>query len=119
MSWGVRVCSVPPHHAPTEADHDRDRVPPAQQRGAPGPLRQADFGRRDLSTLAKGYYGPSIMPIAIVEELRRRLPRMHLFNFNGQTGMSAVARGLSPEDQLRTPASAGLPATPPRRLAPD
>ena len=41
------------------------------------------------------------------EELRRRLPDMALFNFYGQTEMSAVALVLSPEDQLRKPGSAG------------
>jgi fatty-acyl-CoA synthase len=33
--------------------------------------------------LAKGYYGASIMPVAIVEELHKRLPQMDLFNFYG------------------------------------
>src|SRR5918994_6674071 len=47
------------------------------------------------------------MPVAVVEELRRRLPDMALFNFYGQTEMSAVALVLSPEDQLRKPGSAG------------
>jgi fatty-acyl-CoA synthase len=74
-----------------------------------GLLRHPDFDRRDLSSLAKGYYGASIMPVAIVEELRRRLPEMALFNFYGQTEMSAVALVLSPEDQLHKPGSAGLP----------
>jgi fatty-acyl-CoA synthase len=72
-------------------------------------LRHPDFDRRDLSSLSKGYYGASIMPVAIVEELRRRLPEMDLFNFYGQTEMSAVALVLAPEDQLRKPGSAGLP----------
>ena len=70
-------------------------------------LRHPDFDRRDLSSLATGYYGASIMPVAVVEELRRRLPDMALFNFYGQTEMSAVALVLSPEDQLRKPGSAG------------
>ena len=47
------------------------------------------------------------MPVSIVEELRTRLPDMALFNFYGQTEMSAVALVLSPEDQLRKPGSAG------------
>src|SRR3712207_3793905 len=47
------------------------------------------------------------MPVAVVEELRRRLPDMALFNFYGQTEMSALALVLSPEDQLRKPGSAG------------
>ena len=72
-----------------------------------GLLRHPDFDRRDLSSLATGYYGASIMPVAVVEELRRRLPDMALFNFYGQTEMSAVALVLSPEDQLRKPGSAG------------
>jgi fatty-acyl-CoA synthase len=70
-------------------------------------LRHPDFDRRDLSSLATGYYGASIMPVAVVEELRRRLPDMALFNFYGQTEMSALALVLSPEDQLRRPGSAG------------
>ena len=70
-------------------------------------LRSPDFDRRDLSSLAKGYYGASIMPVAVVEELSRRLPGMALFNFYGQTEMSALALALSPEDQLRKPGSAG------------
>ncbi|WP_448639549.1 acyl-CoA synthetase [Geodermatophilus sp. URMC 63] len=72
-----------------------------------GLLRSPDFDRRDLSSLAKGYYGASIMPVAVVEELRRRLPGMALFNFYGQTEMSALALVLPPEDQLRKPGSAG------------
>ncbi|MGY1673039.1 acyl-CoA synthetase [Geodermatophilus sp. SYSU D00710] len=72
-----------------------------------GLLRHPDFDERDLSSLAKGYYGASIMPVAVVEELRRRLPGMALFNFYGQTEMSALALVLSPEDQLRRPGSAG------------
>ncbi len=70
-------------------------------------LRHPDFDRRDLSSLTTGYYGASIMPVSIVEELRTRLPDMALFNFYGQTEMSAVALVLSPEDQLRKPGSAG------------
>ena len=72
-----------------------------------GLLRHPDLDRRDLSSLATGYYGASIMPVEIVRELRRRLPGMALFNFYGQTEMSAVALVLSPEDQLRKPGSAG------------
>jgi fatty-acyl-CoA synthase len=75
-----------------------------------GLLRSPDFDRRDLSSLTKGYYGASIMPVATVEELSRRLPEMALFNFYGQTEMSALALVLAPEDQLRKPGSAGTPA---------
>lgn len=72
-------------------------------------MRHPDFERRDLSSLAKGYYGASIMPIAVIEELTRRLPRLKLWNFYGQTEMSPVATILKPEDQLTRPGSAGKP----------
>ena len=73
-------------------------------------LRHPDFDRRDLSSLRKGYYGASIMPMEIVRELSQRLPAMRLFNFYGQTEMSPVATVLRPEDQLRKLGSAGRPA---------
>ena len=73
-------------------------------------LRHPDFDRRDLSSLRKGYYGASIMPVAIVEELVRRLPQMRLWNFYGQTEMAPVATILQPEDQIRKLGSAGRPA---------
>lgn len=73
-------------------------------------LRHPEFERRDLSSLRKGYYGASIMPVEIVKELKRRLPAMGLFNFYGQTEMSPVATVLGPADQMRKLGSAGRPA---------
>jgi fatty-acyl-CoA synthase len=73
-------------------------------------LRHPDFDTRDLSSLNAGYYGASIMPTAIIEELSSRLPAMRLYNFYGQTEMSPVATILRPEDQLRKLGSAGRPA---------
>ena len=75
-----------------------------------GMLRHPDFDRRDLSSLRKGYYGASIMPVEVIRELSSRLPEVQLFNYYGQTEMSAVALILAPEDQLRKPGSAGRPA---------
>jgi fatty-acyl-CoA synthase len=75
-----------------------------------GLLRHPDFDRRDLSSLRKGYYGASIMPVEIIKELSARLPHMELFNYYGQTELSAVALILPPEDQVRKPGSAGRPA---------
>ncbi|MGF7146577.1 fatty-acyl-CoA synthase [Sphingomonas zeicaulis] len=72
-------------------------------------LRHPDFDRRDLSSLAKGYYGASIMPTAVIEELLRRLPGLRLWNVYGQTEMAPVATILHPEDQLRKLGSAGQP----------
>jgi fatty-acyl-CoA synthase len=73
-------------------------------------LRHPDFERRDLSSLTKGYYGASIMPTAIIEELLRRLPGLRLWNFYGQTEMAPMATVLRPGDQLRKLGSAGVPA---------
>ena len=73
-------------------------------------LRHADFDKTDLSSLTKGYYGASIMPVEVLKELSARLPRIRLFNFYGQTEMSPVATILKPEDQMRKPGSAGRPA---------
>ena len=70
-------------------------------------LRHPDFDSRDLSTLQKGYYGASIMPRPIIEELSRRLPQMRLFNYYGQTEIAPLATILSPDDQLRKLGSAG------------
>lgn len=72
-------------------------------------LRHPDFERRDLSTLVKGYYGASIMPATIIQELSARLPNLRLWNFYGQTEMAPVATILKPEDQLRRLGSAGRP----------
>jgi fatty-acyl-CoA synthase len=72
-------------------------------------LRHADFARRDLSCLRKGYYGASVMPTPIVRELQERLPGLRLFNVYGQTEMSPLAAVLKPEDQLRKLGSAGRP----------
>lgn len=73
-------------------------------------LRHPDFDRRDLSSLVKGYYGASIMPTAVIEELSARLPRLRLWNFYGQTEMAPVATILKPHDQLSRLGSAGRPA---------
>lgn len=73
-------------------------------------LRHPDFDKTDLSSLRKGYYGASIMPTAIIEELTSRLPNLRLFNFYGQTEMAPVATILLPHEQLSKLGSAGRPA---------
>lgn len=73
-------------------------------------LRHPDFGRRDLSSLRKGYYGASAMPTAVIEELLQRLPHLRLWNFYGQTEMAPMATVLTPQDQIRKLGSAGRPA---------
>jgi fatty-acyl-CoA synthase len=75
-----------------------------------GLLRSPLFEQCDLSSLRKGYYGASIMPVAVMRELSERLPQMRLWNFYGQTEIAPLATVLKPEDQLRKPGSAGRPA---------
>ncbi|MEU1724884.1 acyl-CoA synthetase [Actinomadura sp. ATCC 39365] len=73
-------------------------------------LRHPDFDRRDLSSLRKGYYGASIMPVEVLKEIAARLPDVRLFNFYGQTEMAPLATILRPEEQLTRLGSAGRPA---------
>jgi fatty-acyl-CoA synthase len=73
-------------------------------------LRHPDFDTTDLSSLRKGYYGASPMPVEVLRELRRRLPDVALWNFYGQTEMSPLATILRPHEQLERAGSAGKPA---------
>jgi fatty-acyl-CoA synthase len=73
-------------------------------------MHHPDFERRDLSSLRKGYYGASIMPVEVLGELGEKAPNVRLFNFYGQTEMSPVATILGPDDQVRKAGSAGKPA---------
>ncbi|MBR0692677.1 acyl-CoA synthetase [Bradyrhizobium lablabi] len=73
-------------------------------------LRSPAFDRTDLSTLRKGYYGASIMPVEVLLELQRRLPNVRFWNFYGQTEIAPLATVLTPEDQLPRAGSAGKPA---------
>jgi fatty-acyl-CoA synthase len=73
-----------------------------------GMLRHPDFEKRDLSSLRKGYYGASIMPVEILREIQQRLPScQRLYNFYGQTELSPYHTLLKPEDQLTKAGSAG------------
>ncbi len=70
-------------------------------------LRSPLFDKTDLSKLAKGYYGASIMPVEVMKEITRRLPHLRLWNLYGQTEIAPLATMLGPHDQLRKPGSAG------------
>jgi fatty-acyl-CoA synthase len=70
-------------------------------------LRHPDFDKTDLSSLKKGYYGASIMPVEVLREMQRRLPRLRLWNCYGQTEIAPLATMLGPDDQLRKPGSCG------------
>ncbi len=74
-----------------------------------GLLRHPDFDKRDLSSVQKGYYGASIMPVEILKEIQRRLPSCRrLYNYYGQTELSPYHTILKPADQLTKPGSAGM-----------
>ncbi|SFO67369.1 fatty-acyl-CoA synthase [Actinomadura madurae] len=73
-------------------------------------LRHPDFDKRDLSSLRKGYYGASPMPVEVLREMMRRLPDVRLWNFYGQTEMAPLATILRPHEQLERAGSAGRAA---------
>jgi fatty-acyl-CoA synthase len=72
-------------------------------------LRSDLFDTTDLSSLQKGYYGASIMPVEVLMEMQRRLPTVRLWNYYGQTEIAPLAAVLKPGDQLRKAGSAGRP----------
>jgi fatty-acyl-CoA synthase len=73
-------------------------------------LRHPDFDTTDLSSLRKGYYGASPMPVEVLRELQRRLPDVLLWNFYGQTEMAPLATICGPHEQLPRAGSAGRAA---------
>ncbi len=72
-------------------------------------LRSALFDATDLSSLRKGYYGASIMPVEVLKELARRLPDVGFWNLYGQTEIAPLATLLPPHEQLRKAGSCGRP----------
>jgi fatty-acyl-CoA synthase len=70
-------------------------------------MNAPSFDTTDLSSLRKGYYGASAMPVEVLRAIARRLPDVRLWNFYGQTEMAPVATILPPEEQLARPGSAG------------
>jgi fatty-acyl-CoA synthase len=72
-------------------------------------LRSPVFDESDLTSLQKGYYGASIMPVEVLLELQRRLSNLRLWNAYGQTEIAPLATVLRPEDQIRKAGSAGKP----------
>jgi fatty-acyl-CoA synthase len=75
-----------------------------------GLLRHPDLSTRDLSSLRHVYYGASIMPVPVLQELRERLPGARPFNCYGQTEIAPLATVLPPEDHDARPGSVGRPA---------
>ena len=83
-------------------------------------LRSPQFGQTDLSSLRKGYYGASAMPVEVLRELQDRLPGIRLWNFYGQTEMAPLATILGPGEQVsRAGELAGLALNVETRLVDD
>lgn len=72
-------------------------------------LRHEGFDEQTLTSLIRIYYGASIMPAPIVEELARRLPQAGLYNCFGQSEIAPLACVLRPEEHAARPSSAGRP----------
>lgn len=70
-------------------------------------LRSPLFDATDLSSLEKGYYGASIMPVEVLREMQKRLPKVRLWNLYGQTEIAPLATVLPPDEQLSKAGSAG------------
>jgi fatty-acyl-CoA synthase len=70
-------------------------------------LRHPDFDRRNLASLRNIYYGASIMPVPVLEELRRRLPGVRAFNCYGQSEIGPLATVLRPEEHDARPFHSG------------
>ncbi|WP_346797711.1 fatty acyl-CoA synthetase [Halomonas sp. Bachu 37] len=72
-------------------------------------LRHPEFDNYDLSSLQKAYYGASIMPVPVLEELQQRIPGVGLYNCYGQSEIAPLATVLRPDEHQQRPASAGRP----------
>jgi fatty-acyl-CoA synthase len=72
-------------------------------------LQHPDFARRDLSSLRNIYYGASIMPVPVLQDLRQRLPGARPFNCYGQSEIAPLATVLRPEEHDARPGSVGRP----------
>ncbi|MDE1972912.1 MAG: long-chain-fatty-acid--CoA ligase [Hyphomicrobiales bacterium] len=70
-------------------------------------LRSPLFDATDLSSLQKGYYGASIMPVEVMREMSKRMPKVRLWNLYGQTEIAPLATMLGPDEQLSKPGSCG------------
>jgi fatty-acyl-CoA synthase len=72
-------------------------------------LRHPAFDEDRLRHMTKLYYGASIMPAQVVDELGRRLPDAGLYNCYGQSEIAPLATVLLPDEHGARPTSAGRP----------
>ncbi len=68
-----------------------------------------DFSTRDLGSLRKAFYGASIMPVPVLQQLRKALPGIGFYNCFGQSEIGPLATVLRPEEHDVRPDSAGRP----------
>lgn len=66
-----------------------------------------DLETRDLSSLRKAQYGASIMPVTVLNRLRRRFPELGFFNGFGQSEIGPLATVLRPEEHDGRESSCG------------
>ncbi|MEV8593730.1 acyl-CoA synthetase [Streptomyces sp. NPDC052012] len=74
-----------------------------------GLSNRPDFATRDLGGLRKAYYGASIMPVPVLERLRRRLPDLAFYNCFGQSEIGPLATVLGPDEHEGRMDSCGRP----------
>lgn len=68
-----------------------------------------DLETRDLRSLTKAQYGASIMPVTVLQRLRRQQPGIGFYNCFGQSEMGPLCTVLRPEEHDARPASCGRP----------
>jgi fatty-acyl-CoA synthase len=73
-------------------------------------LNHPDINKYNLSSLKKGVYGSTIMPIKVLENVQHKFKGIGLWNFYGQTEMGGLSSVLKPHQQLIKPGSVGLPS---------
>ena len=59
-----------------------------------------DLATRDLSSLRKAQYGASIMPVTVLQRLRRAQPGIGFYNCFGQSELGPLCTVLRPEEHL-------------------
>jgi fatty-acyl-CoA synthase len=73
-----------------------------------GMFRHPDFGKYDISSLKKCYYGASIMPGEVLKEMLETLPDARVYNYYGQTELAPYHTILKAKDALTKLGSAGM-----------
>ncbi|MGC9182857.1 fatty acyl-CoA synthetase [Caldisphaera sp.] len=72
-----------------------------------GIVNHPDFKKYDLSSIEKIYYGAAIMPVEVLNRLRKEFPNAKFVNYYGQTELAPAHTALLPEDHEIKPGTAG------------